>query len=353
MLYLDPHPNFDVSYYKSTKQQLKKLHDVCVPDMLSKAYDGAAVPKYGTNPWGPRLRKRCGSGDAYDVIVLGWSYTNHGPPPLPLLQDLPGLTSGGAYPPVAVIINKEYHWLDYKLEWLRTLKPRPVVAFTAHHSVRNFSEVTGVPFVRVPFAVDDFSKSAQAGTDRAGGERAYTHDFGFSGRFAVTDLSHDWRSMVHARLPELEASGTRIFFNGGTKVTLEKYHRQLLATKSWLSTTSAADLVGTRYFDVMTTGTTLLLANGPASLYEGILEDGVHAVLFDSVDDLFAKVRKYASPEHEAERHRIVEAAQRLVRERHTYAHRAATITDAILRKLPTALPSGTTGVGADSRPSR
>ena len=240
MLYLEPHPNAGVSYYKSTIKQLKKLHDVCVPDMLSKAYDGAAVPKYGTNPWGPRLRKRCGSGDAYDVIVLGWSYTNHGPPPLPLLQDLPGLTSGGAYPPVAVIINKEYHWLDYKLEWLRTLKPRPVVAFTAHHSVRNFSEVTGVPFVRVPFAVDDFSKSAQAGTDRAGGERAYTHDFGFSGRFEVSDLSHDWRSMVHARLPELEASGTRIFFNGGTKVTLEKYHRQLLATKSWLSTTSAA-----------------------------------------------------------------------------------------------------------------
>ena len=294
------------------------------------------IPQYG-DAWSKLLRGRCyGDGTrAFDAVVLGWSYTNHAPPPLPLLRDLPGVPPGAAYPPVAAIINKEYSELELKLEWLRALEPRPIVAFSAHHDVRRFSQATGVPFVRVPPAVDDDLAAVLGGG--SGGKNEYTHDFGFFGRVEHgVPLSNDLRVQVEQRRPELEASGMRVFFEGSAhKSSVKVFTRQVRATKIWLSTTGPANLVSTRVFDIMSTNTTLLFVNGPAPLYEGILEDGVHAVLFNSVDDLLDKVRRYASPEYEAERLRIVGAARRLVEEQHTYRDRAGTITDAILRELP------------------
>lgn len=71
---------------------------------------------------------------------------------------------------------------------------------------------------------------------------AYTHDFGFSGRVEVSDHSHNRRKMVHDRLPDLSASGVRVFFNDSRKTSLKEYTRQLRANKSWLSAITDAIL---------------------------------------------------------------------------------------------------------------
>lgn len=328
ILYLDPFPNDGVSYYKRTMEELASLHDLCWPGKIPGGWRND-TDLYAADVWAKLLRKQCGvrSGEkaAYDWILLGWSYTNHAPPRLPAAHLLPNEALGKPYPRLATFINKEYQWIDYKFRWLREVSPTPEVVFTAHQNTSQFQRATKLPFVRVPFAV--------GGTFFAGdaaGKTAYTHDFGFSGRVEVTDGSHDWRGQIHARIQELRDAGMRIFFTSD-KLPMEEYRAQLRATKMWLSTTSAAGLVGTRYFDVMSTGTTLLLANNEPELYEGILEPGVHAVTFDSVDDLFEKIRYYAAAQNEVHRMSIVSAAARLVKESHTYASRTCTISQALV----------------------
>ena len=53
------------------------------------------------------------------------------------------------------------------------------------------------------------------------------------------------------------------------------YARTLAATKVWVSTTGPSELVGTRYYEVLASGTTLLLCNAPASpsVYDGLFEE--------------------------------------------------------------------------------
>ena len=53
------------------------------------------------------------------------------------------------------------------------------------------------------------------------------------------------------------------------------YARLLAASKMWVSTTGPEGLVGTRYFEVLASGTTLLLCNRPPSphIYSGLFEE--------------------------------------------------------------------------------
>ena len=112
------------------------------------------------------------------------------------------------------------------------------------------------------------------------------------------------------------------------------YARTLAATKVWVSTTGPSELVGTRYYEVLASGTTLLLCNAPPSpsVYDGLFEDGVHVVTFRGMSDLREKVRFYLA--HEGARRKIVLAAHALARSLHTWGARARFISHVTERAL-------------------
>ena len=112
------------------------------------------------------------------------------------------------------------------------------------------------------------------------------------------------------------------------------YARTLAATKVWVSTTGPSELVGTRYFEVLASGTTLLLCNVPASpsVYDGLFEDGVHVVTFRDTSELREKVLFYLA--HEGARRKIVQAAHALATSLHTWGARARFISHVAERAL-------------------
>jgi spore maturation protein CgeB len=55
--------------------------------------------------------------------------------------------------PKAVILNKEYVNLNQKLDWIKNRDFS--IAFTHHHNIDYFQEITGVKFIFLPFAFDE------------------------------------------------------------------------------------------------------------------------------------------------------------------------------------------------------
>ena len=105
----------------------------------------------------------------------------------------------------------------------------------------------------------------------------------------------------------------------------------------WLSTTGPVDIVGTRYYEVMATNTTMLLCNKSKTywsfndegtrqdrevdVYDGLFEEGKHYVGFENYDEFMEKLRHYK--ENEDERQQIINQAYDHVLANHTWAHRA------------------------------
>lgn len=99
-------------------------------------------------------------------------------------------------------------------------------------------------------------------------EGAYECDLGFTG-VVRGEQTANWRFRIwRESWPRLRARGVRLYSGerGGVHVGVahadlnaSEYVRRMRSCKAWLSTTGPADLVGTRYFEVMATGTTLFL----------------------------------------------------------------------------------------------
>ena len=118
------------------------------------------------------------------------------------------------------------------------------------------------------------------------------------------------------------------------RLNSSEYVAAMRSSKAWLSTLGPADLLGSRYFEIFATGTTLCVANRqPAAAYASLgLVEGRHFVAFDTLAEFEEVVRNYTTlPEFEARRRRIVGRAQRLSLRKFTWAHVAARV-DAALR---------------------
>ena len=183
--------------------------------------------------------------------------------------------------PVSIILNKEYSALEKKLDWIKNINP--VAAFTVHHNYEKYSEITGVPFYQIPFAVNEtiFKRYEK---------EEYDCDFGFSGVIRP-EQTNDWRSKIVERSADWE--DINFSFSQHRHDTLQSYAKRLNRAKAWLSTTGPADLVGTRYYEVAALGTTLLVCNRFDQVYDGLFEEDKHCVTFDSLDELEKKIRYY------------------------------------------------------------
>ena len=109
--------------------------------------------------------------------------------------------------------------------------------------------------------------------------------------------------------------------------TGREYARLLNRSKIWLSTPSALDLVGTRFYEIMASKTLLFCNRSDA--YDGLFEDKAHCVMFDpDLSDFDDRLFYYL--DHEDERLAIVEAAHAHVLKHHTWDRRIEQFTDTV-----------------------
>ena len=250
-----------------------------------------------------------------DVILFGFGWTDCSEEHPKVVKNL---NSCGI--PVAVILNKEYAALDKKLNWIKEMNP--VVAFTVHHDYNNYSKITGVPFVQIPFAVnpDIFKKYDN---------QNYDCDFGFSGVIRP-EQTDDWRAKIVEHSKNWD--DINFSFSNHRHDSLEDYAKRLNRSRMWLSTTGPADLVGTRYYEVMALGTTLLVCNRFDKVYDDILVEDEHCIMFDTLEELENKIKYYL--ENEEERNTIIEKAKNLALQKHTWNHRAEKLITALEKHI-------------------
>tara|TARA_R110001583_G_scaffold18383_37_gene73188 strand:- start:34 stop:969 length:936 start_codon:yes stop_codon:yes gene_type:complete len=304
VLYFERQHGNSFSYYNEMKSALSRN---CTLYQYSHW-----VPSGGPSVDIQEVLSRCPEKPDLICFGFGWTDCSENKP-----KHVSGLKECGI--PVGIILNKEYAGLDKKLEWIKEINP--IVAFTVHHDYKLYEEKTGVPFYQLPFAVNtDVFKDYNI---------EYTNDFGFSGVIRPEQTA-DWRTKIYEKSQQWH--DIDFFFTPHRHDSLEDYAKRINATKIWLSTTGPADLVGTRYYEVMASKTTLLVCNRMDMVYDNLLEDGKHCVMFDSLEELEKKIRYYLN--NDAARNEVIENAYNLVVEKHTWDHRGEFMISTLKNKL-------------------
>lgn len=256
-------------------------------------------------------------GSDWDAIIMGFGHTDcsdRRPPTV--IQD----TNIPLFP----ILNKEYTGLDNKLDWIKCMKP--TAALTVHHDTEEFSRITGVPFHRIMW-------SSNENQFRDYGDH-YQSDLFFSG-VTRPEQTENLRERVLSQMDRLD--GYKLHLNirshknnySGKIYTDDEYARHLASSKICFITTGPADLVGTRYFEVMSGNRSLIICNRMnEKVYENILIDGYNCVMFSTVNEFYEKTIYYLN--NEEERMKIVNQAYSHFKETQTWEVRANQIKDII-----------------------
>ncbi len=285
--------NIQLAIFKNFKSETKEVLTYNIQEVIN------TLRKKGFNP---------------DVVFFGFGWTNSG-------YNSPNNFLIDESIPKFVILNKEYAALDKKLEWIK--KNNFLSAFTVHHDFEKYSSVTKIPFYHLPFAANPtLFKNYKK-------DNKYEFDFGFTG-IVRKEQTENWRYKVHNTLSDKDLWGesTKIYFTDHHHDSLEDYARRICTSKIWFSTTGPADLVGTRYYEVMLTGTTLLACN--RFDYLGLFKEDEHCIMFDSVEELADKVKFYSDPKNETLRMKIIENAYNLALNNHTWENRGQIIYDVL-----------------------
>ncbi len=256
-------------------------------------------------------------GEGWDAIIMGFGHTDCGNRgPSPTFQD----TNIPLFP----ILNKEYTGLDEKLEWIKNMNP--TAAFSVHHDVDKYSVATGVPFYRIMWSAnEDLFKDY-------GGD--YNSDVFFSG-VTRPEQTENLRERILSNMTRL--SDYKLDINtrshkdnySGIIFTPEDYARKLSSSRISFITTGPADLVGTRYFEVMAGNRSLILCNRMNErVYGKMLIDGYNCVMFSDEDEFFEKAIYYL--ENESERMVIVNRSYDYFTSKQTWEIRAKEITEIV-----------------------
>jgi len=315
-------------YYIEPSMLINKRHDVCWKSLTGR-------------DWLQGQPSHCACTMPHpDAIIIGWSAWDD--PEFECSSRC--LLAAWKDVPVLAIMNKEYRGAAEKQAIARRLVPSRVLSVIDDRFLRKWEIATQAKMVRWPFGVNAASFSNHSTANRLlDKDEAYSYDVGFSG-IVRSSQTNNWRLRILSRLEQLERrAGLRVFLNirsfkvpsmNESESTLKPrkgssyrifseadYIKTMRQTKIWLSTTGPLDLVGTRFFEVMATGRTLLLCNRqPTATYEGILTEGRHAAMFDSEDEFERTLLHYLKHEHT--RQTIVANAQQHVLRHHTYVAR-------------------------------
>lgn len=257
--------------------------------------------------------------------------------------------------PLVVIQNKMYDCVRgescgggsvVKLEWARQAGAAAAFTWiTRHHE---FTQRSGVRHHWLPFAASPelYGKYADMTSTTQ-----QPFDVGFSGTNDPTKYP------LRAKMVDaLESRARRVGWNtfigswsrtnqgNWSKLSRQDYVRRIAQTKIWLSTTGPDGIAGTRFFEVLASGTTMLLCNRHDAdgngvwIYSGLFQPGRHVQTFNSTAELADKVAYYLA--HEEERMRIVRAARALAKRLHSWDARARFIS-AVARRAMDTHPAG------------
>ena len=270
-----------------------------------------------------------------DLIVVGTSWEEQNPS----IRDSdphPNIGLGELNVPKLFFLNKEYKKLDKKLEYAKKNKFHLVC--TAHHDWRGWAGQTGLNFLHLPFA-------AAPGRFRDYGS-PQKYDFGFTGALHKTFMDIRYRiKFILFENPKVKSNlgmealfkrnpvkeefkkykiywaewGTRGLLGRSLLPAGIKYARFLNSFKAFLSTPSAAGLIGTRYFECMAAKTLLFCPE--SELYNDMFKDGNNCMMFrEDLSDFAEKLHYILS--NDRERDRIIENAYQDFINNHTYDRR-------------------------------
>ena len=259
--------------------------------------------------------------EGYDAVFLGFGHTDCGEgKPQTLIRD----SKVKLFP----ILNKEYTGLKNKLDWIREM--RATVALSVHHDVDKFMSETGIPFYRIMWSANQNVFKDYDGE--------YTSDLFFSG-VTRPEQTENLRERVLSEMSRL--SDYKLEINArshrnnyaGKIYSDEDYARKLASSKICFITTGPSDLVGTRYFEVMSGNKSLILCNRmDEKVYGDMLIDEHNCVMFSTVDEFFEKAEYYLN--NEEERMKIVNTAYSNFLSSQTWIHRAEQIEKIISKYL-------------------
>ena len=250
-----------------------------------------------------------------DILLIGFKVTDSGcrAPSIQLNLD--------TKIPIYVILNKEYTGLQEKLNWIKDINPGVKKVFSVHHDVLKYQEYCNIPFTRIMWSAESsiFKKY----------DNEYKHDFFFSGVIRK-EQTGNLREKIYSKLDALNKYKilVRAAFSINGKVSgklytfkNKDYGKTINHSKIVLTTTGPADLVGTRYFEIMASNKALILCNRmPEEVYGDVVIDKMNCVMFDDENDFVEKCKYYL--EHEEERMKIVNKAYEYFLERHTWEHK-------------------------------
>ena len=228
-------------------------------------------------------------------------------------------------------LNKEYKNLNEKLNFIKNNKID--IVFTVHHDYKKWNKLCGekTKFFKLPFAYNhnvfkDYSLDKN-------------FDIGFTGNFFNAPVYkessimgpnfNNCRERIFKLLEDekqLKDKNLKNIIGEGVYLKGEQYGKTINNTKIWISTPSAIDIVGTRFYEVMGCNT-LLFAKYIPGIYDGIFEPDKHFVTFkDDLSDLIEKIIFYL--ENDKERKEISNSGYTLVNKEHRWSNRSEAVYD-------------------------
>lgn len=278
-----------------------------------------------------------------DLIVVGTSWEEQNPS-IEESDPHPNISLGELNVPKVFFLNKEYKKLDKKLEYAK--RNNFDLTCTVHHSSEKWAKKTGLNFLRLAFAADP-ERFRDYGLPRK-------YDFGFTGALhkTFTDIRYRIKCILFEN-PEVKSNlgmealfkrnpikeefkkyqiywaewGARGLLRKSLLPTGIKYSKFLNSFKAFLSTPSAAGLIGTRYFECMAAKTLLFCPE--SEHYNDMFKERYNCVMFrEDLSDFAEKLHYILSDD--SERERIIENAYQDFVSNHTYVKRIEKVLKAL-----------------------
>ena len=279
-----------------------------------------------------------------DLVVVGTSWENQSSS-ISESDPHPDINLSGLKIPKVFFLNKEYRKIEKKLEYIKRNKFDLVVS--AHPKSKLWSKKIGIPFLKSHFAID---KERFEELNKLNISKLY--DFGFTGSLHKnhTDTRYKIKCEIFAS-PQLKSNlglpalfkrnpinpeyrkykiywaewGTRSLIGKSLSPNGKKYLNFLKKFKIFLSTLSAENLIGPRFFEIMASKSLLFIPE--SELYDGLFRHGVNCCMFKKdLKDFKDKLDYYLS--YEKERNEICQNAYQDVIENHTYDKQIEKITN-------------------------
>lgn len=238
----------------------------------------------------------------------------------------PNINVSNCQIPKFYLLNKEYKKLNLRLEYAELNKFD--LCFTVHHLYKKWSDDTGLRFERLPFAANekvfkDYKQDKHIDLGFSGSLHNYIDEGNDLSRFKVKMMGESFQNIRERALSRLINEPSIKVKIYSTPMYGELYAKTMNASKSWLCTPSAIDIVGTRFYEIM--GSKTLLFCPESKAYEGLFTPEKHCATFNhDLSDIGEKLLYYL--DNDKERELITSQAYEHFLKNHTWKNRIDSI---------------------------